>query len=160
VRTVEIESKKEAVMEERDDWQQPAPGSLAPDVTYEVAPAEVYREEPGSVQAERGTVAPDVTYEQSGPAPRPGGEWVTVEEWLPDTRPSAAAEHPLSGEVVAAPAAVEREGSREQAGQPVTLAAEGLVVSAVIVEAPRSGDRDGPWQRRVPGTIAAEFPRS
>jgi hypothetical protein len=150
-------------MEERDDWVQAEPGSLAPDVTYEVAPAEVYREVPRAVDEEagwgKGTLAVDCTYPSIEPAPRPAGEWESTPEWVPDRRPSAAPEHPLDGRVIAAPAAVEREGGGEQSGQPVTLACEALVVSAVVVEAPRSGDRDGPWQRRVPGTVAAECPR-
>jgi hypothetical protein len=159
--TLNADNAKEAVMEERDDWVQADPGSLAPDVFYSTTPAEVYLERPRAVdeEATKGTLAVDCIYPSIEPAPRPAGEWESTPEWVPDTRPSAAPEHPLDGRVIPAPAAVERE-SGEQSGLPVTLAPEALVVSAVIVEAPRSGDRDGPWQRRVPGTVAAEFPHS
>jgi hypothetical protein len=147
-------------MEERDDWVQADPGSLAPDVVYSTTPAEVYLEQPRVVDegASRGTLAVDCIYPSIEPAPRPAGEWESTAEWVPDTRPSAAPEHPLDGRVIAAPVAVERESAEDQSG-PATLAPE-HVISGEIVEAPRSGDRDGPWQRRVPGTVAAEFPRS
>jgi hypothetical protein len=150
------EHAKEAVMEERDDWQQTEPGSLAADVVYEIVEAEPYYEVPSAVDEQasrRGTMAVDQTYPQLTPAPRPQGEWQSPVEWQIDDRPTAAAEFPITGEVTPAPPVVERKDGEEQSA-PVTLARDTLIVPAEVTAAPRVDEP--PTRQRGRGTLARD----
>src|SRR5262249_51821050 len=118
-------------MQERDDWDQLEPGSLAPDQTYATVEAEPYREAPCAVDEEAGRRAPrapDQPSPQVTPARKPlEREWESAVEWVPDTRPTAAPEFLITGEVTPAPPVVERKDGEEQSA-PATLAPDTLIV--------------------------------
>jgi hypothetical protein len=146
-------------MQERDDWVQRERATNAVDQLYVERDAEPYCEVgAGWEQATKGTIAPDQSYPSAGQAEpyREQPREPAKDEWRRDERPGGQEEFPLSGAVAPAERPVDRDGWQQAEDEPATLAPEALVVSAVIVQAPMSGDREGPWLRRARGTVAPD----
>ena len=141
---------------ERDDWVNPEPQTYAPEhvLSGENVPAPAVVERDDSQPSGPSTTAPDQDYPTVTPAPRPEGEWRTVETWVRDERPSAASDCDYPA-IVPAARSIERRPSKSRN----TLAPEGLIVSAEIEPAPRVVERDRP-RRHAPGTLAPEHPRA